>query len=181
MRTKINKVLARLEKGEYEIEYVESCKCYFDWHVTRDGHLDDGCESDECWVSNALYVDNDLVAEFVRFEGWKLYVDNLEVDDLPDEVIQRMELPYVVERGEIVNKKHYERRRKALVEFLMEGDYELGKDAERGFANEYTMTLKPVASPIHVTLEEAEQWADDFLYEGDAATEAFVGFALIRD
>jgi hypothetical protein len=103
------------------------------------------------------------------------------VDDLPDEIIRKMELPYVVERGEIVNHKHHERRREALIAFLMEGDYELGKDSERGFANEYTMTLRPVASPIEVTREEAERWADDYLYSGDAATEAFVGFALIRD
>jgi hypothetical protein len=176
-----NEILEKIEKGEYSIEYIENCGCNFYWHITRDGRLDDDADGNDCWTSNALYVDGELIAEYVRFDGWKVYVDELDIDDLPLEVINTMVMRDYVEQGEIVNDEHNNRARETLIDFLMEGNYELGRDDERGFANEYTMTLKPVASPIEVTREEAEQWADDYLYNGDAVTEAFVGFELLTD
>jgi hypothetical protein len=173
-------ILKKIKKGEYTIEYVENCQCHFWWHVTRDGRLVDDADGDECWSANMLYVDGKLVAAYVRFEGWKVYADDdLDICDLPSSLIREMEMPNVVEHWEVVNEEHHDRRREALIAFLMEGNYELGRNDERGFANEYTMTLRPVASPIEVTRKEAEEWADDFLYSGDAATEAFVGFELL--
>ena len=83
--------------------------------------------------------------------------------------------------GETIKKatdEQYETfRREALVEYLMDCGYELDRDDNRGFANEYTMILRDTGDrPEEPTEDEAEEWADAFLYSGDAATESFVNF-----
>lgn len=169
-------IIKKLEEGDYKIEYSEVCYCYFHLDVTPSKLEFFVDSSTECGSSNALFVGGALVAEYVRHDGWFVYED-IDVDDIPMPVQQKMILPSFLGRGEIENWKHHLRLKEALVEFLMMGDYEIGRKDGR-FANEYTMTLKKVETPIVVTREEAEKWADDYLYEGDSATEAFVGFSM---
>ncbi len=64
----------------------------------------------------------------------------------------------------------------ALVDFLMRGDYALDRDDRRGFANEYTMILRECSERQEISREDAESWADGYLYGGDDATKAYVGF-----
>lgn len=156
------------------VKYVESCDCSFYWYTDEHGVLVCDEEGQECWTANVLLVDGREVAAFVRFEGFQI----LEDFEIPEDIRQQMRLPYTVERGEIVNRKHHARKREALVHFLMEGHYEPGRDNLLGFGNEYLMFLRRTETPIQVSREEAEKWADAYLYYGDAVTQAFVYFEL---
>jgi len=85
--------------------------------------------------------------------------------------------PDYVERGKSANPECHERRRKeALIEYLCDCGYELDRDSNRGFANEYAMILRDTGVRHEPTLGDFANWADEFLYSGDAATESFVNF-----
>jgi hypothetical protein len=173
----MTRALDLLRKRQYRIEYEEACDCWFQWTISPYGLLECESEGSECWSANLLFAGEELIAAFVRFEGWQFYVPGLKKDDLPDDVIRQMEMPYTTLRGEVVNTKHHLKMREALILFLMQGHYELGRDDLR-FRNEYLLFLRPVETPIQVSREKAEKWADDFLYQGDTATQAFVYFEL---
>lgn len=173
-------VVELLNSGDFEIEYCEDCNCLFDWHIDEDCELSDNVESSGCWDSNVLFVTgrDEPIAEFIRHEGLSIRIDDMFEYDIPHHILDEMRLlSDVVERGETGNPEvHNEKRKTTLVEYLMECGYELDMDDNRGFANEYTMILRDTGEPIYPTLDEAEEWADSYLYRGDAATESFVNF-----
>lgn len=170
--------LEKIEAGQYSIEYIGECGCYFDWDI-RDGSLDDGVSTDYCWEGYGLFVDGEIVAEWVRYEAPNVLLDGLEVDDITDDIWEQMRMSNILQRGESANcEEHNHKRREALVEWLMDCGYGLDRDDERGFANEYTMILRDFTQSVKNSREDCERWADEFLYEGDPTTEAFVGFSL---
>lgn len=176
----LDKVIQRLEAGNFKVVPVSDCNCTFDWHI-EEGELVDGCDGDECYEGFALLVDDDIVADRTRYNDPNFFVNGLSESDIPEGIWEQMQPPAVVQRWETGNPVvHEERRREALIAFLMEGGYELARDDERGFANEYTMILRELPDGVFVSVnrEEAEAWADAFLYRGDQSTEAFVGFRL---
>lgn len=174
-------ILKKIEAGKYKIEYNEDCGCHIDWVVTSQG-LEMDIDSDSCYQSNTLIVDGKDIIEYIRYEGANEYA-GISLRELPPEVEYELRLGMweCLGRGETgSSEKHDKNVRNSLVAFLMEGEYELDRDDCRGFANEYTMILRkmPDGKKADIRQEEAEAWADDYLYKGDAATEAFVGFRL---
>jgi len=175
-----NKVIQSLEAGNFKVMPISNCDCRFDWHI-EGGKLVDGFDEDACFEGFALVVDEVIVAERTRYNAPNFFVNGLSEQDIPKGIWEQMQPPTVVQRWETGGPpEHDARRREALIAFLMEGGHELARDDERGFANEYTMILRepPDGVFVSVTREEAEAWADAFLYRGDATTEAFVGFRL---
>ena len=93
-----------------------------------------------------------------------------------------MSMSDMVERGESANNDTHEaHRRESLIYWLNElvdEGYRLMRDNDRGFANEYTVILvSPKTDPDEIGDDwdelDAEKWADEYLYNGDAATEAY--------
>jgi hypothetical protein len=179
-------IINKIEKGEYKIEHASECGCVFDWSIIKNNpysgrdELDDGRDVDECWEGMRLIVDDEWIAVRERFtETRTVFVDGLGEDDIPDEIWDKMGMSAVAERGESGDgEQHDYRRRASLIDWLMEGNYSLDRDDQRGFANEYTMILRANDQPVEITPERAAEWADDYLYAGDAATEAFVGLRI---
>ncbi len=183
MKTRVDRseIINKIEAGEYEIKHEEECGCQFDWDI-RGVELTDGVESDCCWEGNILYIGDEAIAQSIRYEGSEVLVDGIDREDIPEQIWDEMRMGEMVERGESPNcDAHKANSREALIDWLMESNYILNRDDERGFANEYVMILREVAegdTAPEITREAAEEWADQFLYLGDAATEAFNGFRL---
>jgi hypothetical protein len=174
-------IIEELEQGNFRIEHCQDCNCSFKWDIDENGDLTDDVDTDACWEGNVLYVTlndcDERVAEFIRYERLNVFIDGMSVDDIPDNVLDKMRISDMRERGETGNPDCHEARRKeALVEYLMDCGYELDTNYNRGFANEYTMVLRRTKEPTYPTHEEADAWAESFLYSGDAATESFVNF-----
>lgn len=180
-------IIDALEAGNYTIEHREDCGCSFDWRIDGDT-INDNCESDECWEGNVLVVDGEDIAQHIRYESAEVLTDLIDADDIPNDIWDKMSMSDMVERGESANNDTHERnRREALIEWLdqmCDDGYRLWRDNERGFANEFTVILvSPDADPDDIDDEwdelTAEEWADEYLYNGDAATEAYNGCRVI--
>jgi hypothetical protein len=119
-----------------------------------------------------------VIAENIRYQGRNVLVDGLDTDDIPDEIWDQMHMSDMVGQGESANcPDHDARRREALIDWLGGCGYILDRDDERGFANEYTMILREASEGDESTLT-AEEWADQYLYAGDSATQAYNGFRV---
>lgn len=175
-------IINKIEAGEYKIEHEEDCGCRIDWEIDANGELIEEIDSDCCWEGNILYIGDEAIAQSIRYEGSEVLVDGIDRDDIPDDIWDEMRMGEMVERGQSPNcDTHEANLREALIDWIMESNYVLDREDERGFANEYTMILREVAegeTAPAITREAAEEWADRFLYRGDAATEAFNGFRL---
>jgi len=175
----IRQVIKALNAGAYKIVPVSGCGCTFDWHI-EDGKLMDGCDGADCYEGFLLVLteNGEIVAEHMRYQPLEIYQWQIGI---PDEIQEKMRPPSAVQRWETGNSaEHDARRRESLIAFLMKGWYRLGRN-DWGVANEYLMTLGELPDGVvymSVTREEAEAWADAFLYRGDQSTEAFVGFRL---
>ena len=107
----------------------------------------------------------------------------LRANDPSDEIWDAMRMSDMVQQGDSTNTDTHDRiRRDTLVDWLAwlvtDNGYRLMRDNDRGFANEYTVILvSPDADPDDIgddwDILTPEQWADDYLYNGDAATEAY--------
>ena len=181
------RIINALERGEYTITHDEGCLCNIDWAVLG-GELVCDVDGHECWESNGLYVDcgdgwgDVLIAEYVRYDRLHIYDDDITADDIPDAILDEMGIPEVCEQGESGSPEcHDANVREELIRYLMEGKYLLDRDDCRGFANEYTMILREPADgeTAIITREDAEEWADDYLYAGDAATAAYVSCLVV--
>lgn len=187
----VSNLIDFIREGKWEIKEESDCYCQFDWEVVGD-RLEDKTSSDECWIANVLYVNGESVAQEVQFESREELVELCDYDDtvydseewdlfeilndLNPKITQNLRMSDFEE-----NETHSEKKLEALIEWLKESDYDLYINPERGFANEYTCILSPKGSDVDDELESvsAQEWAERYLYSGDAATEAFVGFALL--
>jgi hypothetical protein len=175
-------IITALEAGDYRIEHAEDCCCSFDWDIDGDT-ITDNCNSNECWEGNVLYVDDEMIAESIRYGESRTLTDLIDGDDIPDEIWDAMRMSDMVQQGDSTNTDTHDRiRRDTLVDWLAwlvtDNGYRLMRDNDRGFANEYTVILvSPDADPDDIgddwDILTPEQWADDYLYNGDAATEAY--------
>lgn len=172
-------IISKIESGEYKIEYAEECNCSGIWSVER-GELVFEPGNDVDWEAMILSVGSVTVADRIRGGDRHVYAEGVTEDDIPDDVWSQMRLPEILNSGEAANAAHESKMRETLIDWLMEGDYSLSRDNLRGFANEYDMVLTETSEPVTVTREQAESWADDYLYRGDAATEAFVGLQIVE-
>lgn len=177
----------KMATGEYTIEKRSNCNCSFDWDI-RDGQLDDGCMSDECWEGNVLVIDGFDIAESIRYGESRVLADALKYDDIPDNIWDDMRMSNMVQQGESPNSDaHESSKRDSLIDYLsslIDDGYRLMRDNQRGFANEYTCILvRPGTGDEDINDGwdelDAETWADEYLYNGDAATQAYNGFDII--
>lgn len=174
---KKEEIIAALESGNYKIEHREDCGCYFSWDIAGDRITED-VDGNECWEGMILVVDGEDIAQHIRYEAPEMLDDTIDANDIPEEIWDKMRMRDMVERGESANNDTHERnRRDSLIEWLtgmVEDGYRLMRDNERGFANEFEVIL---VSPDEVDADwdtlTPEQWADEYLYNGDAATEAY--------
>ena len=178
---KVEEIITALEKGNYEIKHTEDCSCSFDFRIDGDQIIED-VDGNECWEGMVLCVGGEMIAEKIRFGESNMLTDVIGSDDIPDEIWDKMSMGDMVERGESINNDTHERnRRDALVDWLnglVDEGYRLMRDNDRGFANEYTVILvRPKTDPDEIGDDwdelNAEKWTDEYLYNGDAATEAF--------
>jgi hypothetical protein len=174
-------IITALEAGEYRIEHAEDCNCSFDWSIDGDSITDNASE-DECWEGNVLHVREEMIAASIRYGESHTLTDLINADDIPDEIWDAMRMSDMVQQGESANSDtHESRRRDALVDWingLIDEGYRLMRDNDRGFANEYTVILiRPNTDPDEIGDDwdelTPEHWADEYLYSGDAATEAY--------
>jgi hypothetical protein len=169
---------------DYEIRHDQSCCCHTTWGLpTYDpDRLTEITDPDDCWVCNILVVDGVDVAQYVQHEGMEMLVDDISVHDLPEVIVEAMTIS-----DDDDNSDHASNRRDSLVDYLRELEshgYRLMRNNDRGFSNEYTcIIVAPDADPDDVSDNwddlSADDWADEYLYGGDAATQAYVSFRLI--
>lgn len=173
------KILESLENGNYEIKYNEDCGCKINWDIDANGELVADVDSDTCYQSYVLTVGGMGIYEYIRYEGWRMLTDMVDIDDIEDDIIDRCRLTEVIEQGESgYSESHDANMLESLVDYLEGCGYELDKDDGRGFANEYTMILRDTGNIVKNSREDCEKWAMDYLYAGDASTQAFVGFSF---
>lgn len=82
-----NEILEKIKKGEYRIEADGSCDCAID--ISADGKLD--FTGNECWKSNKLWVGKEIIAEYVQFEGFKFFVEEIE-EEIPTHILDDMRI-----------------------------------------------------------------------------------------
>ena len=183
MRKEMEKteIIAALESGNYEIKHAEDCSCSFDFRIEGDQIIED-VDGNECWEGMVLYIGGEMIAEKIRYDGHNMLTDLIDADEIPDEIWDEMSMGDMVARGESPNNDTHERnRREALIDWLndlVDEGYRLMRDNDRGFANEFTVILvSPGTDPEEIDDDwdeiSAEKWADEYLYNGDAATEAY--------
>jgi hypothetical protein len=182
-----NLTLKALLAGDYKIEHAENCSCTFDWQINGDS-IEDNCDGNECWEGKILYVGGEMIAENIRYNGRNMLTDKISENDIPDEIWDEMSMSDMVEQGESPNNDTHEaNRRDTLIDWLEEltaEGYRLMRDNERGFVNEFTVILVSPGSEkeeIGDTWEDLgiEEWADEYLYCGDAATQDYSSYKVI--
>ena len=185
MMTK-KEIIDAITDGNWEIKHAENCNCSFAFRIEGDMIVED-VDGDECWESNSLTIDGELtmegemIAEHVRYESRNVLTDAITEDDIPEDIWDDMAMSDVVEQGDSPDCDAHEIARKStLIEWLdkmVTDGYRLMRDNERGFANEYTVLLvSPDADADDIDDDwdtlSTEDWADEYLYAGDAATTA---------
>lgn len=182
---KASEIITALDAGDYRIEHAENCNCSFNWRIYGK-NIEETVFGDECWEGNTLYVGNEPIAQDTLYEGREVLTDGITEDDIPDDIWDEMGISEMVERGESANNDtHESNRRDSLIDWLNElvkQGYRLMRDNDRGFANEFTSVLvSPDTDTDDNDWDErtAEQWADDYLYNGDAATDAYNSVMII--
>ena len=186
----VSNLIGFIRAGKWEIKMEGDCYCQFDWQV-QGGRFIETTESDECWIGNVLYINGIAAAQEIQGEAREQLVDLFGYDDtfFPEEwdlfdILNDMNSEIVDElriSDAEINEEHREKQEKALVEWLKESGYDLYINPERGFGNEYTCILAVKDVEVDESLESVtpEDWAERYLYIGDAATTAYVSFALI--
>jgi hypothetical protein len=179
--------MKKLESGNYNIRYTDDCGCSIDWDIVDEGVQPD-ISSDACYESNLLSVDGEDIAEYIRYDGLKMLTDTIDRDDIPDRIIDEMRLSDMCEQGDSGNgETHDNNLRNTLIDWLSERvdeGYKLMRDNERGFANEFTVLLVSPGADADEIDEDwdtltPEAWAREYLYSGDAATQAYNGCKVI--
>lgn len=187
LNEKTQNIISKIEAGEYTIERRNECGCSISWDIDGE-ELRPEISSDACWFGNILVVDGEDVAQHIYGEGFQWLVtldeDCEEFEDIEEKIQDELSLSDSDADGAF--EDHDERSKKALIEFLEEKQSEglkLMRNNERGFANEYECILVSPESVEEINEDwdelEPEEWASEFLYKGDAMTQAFNSFRLI--
>ena len=192
------KVRKAINSDEYEVREGSDCGCSIRWEIERGELVCNVYSDDACYTSQVLVIDGEDVAEYVRYEGLQRY----EVDDYPDDydgeddedslkddVRDLIRMGEMTERGDDPNgPAHAEKVADALKDYIetLEADgWTLYRDNVRGFANEYDCILvAPNAGQDEINDDwdelDVETWCKEYLYDGDAITEAYNGIRVIE-
>jgi hypothetical protein len=166
------------------ISTEHECCCNISWDISNN-ELTPEISSDVCWVGHVCRINDEPIVEHLYGESANVLVEDLSIDDIPEEILDKMELcDLSFNMG--TNPSHEERKEEALIKFLQEKEadgWKLMRDNERGFSNEYTCVLVSPESIDEIDPDwdelEADYWASEFLYKGDDATQAFTSFKLL--
>jgi hypothetical protein len=171
----------------YKIRPDEDCGCSINWSIQGD-QLDPDICADCCYESNILSIRGQDVAEYVRYEGFRPIRDGFRISRIPESIRDEMRIGEMCAQGDTGNcAAHDHNLRDSLIDYLEElisDGYRLMCDPDRGFANEYTSVLiPPDTNPDDIGEDwygkTPEDWADDYLYCGDPATQPYNSFLLI--
>jgi hypothetical protein len=183
----VKKIIENLQNGNYKVKLESDCGCSIDWAINQNNELscDDASSYDACWIGKILYVNgvDEPIAEYLYGEYLKILAPELSEEDLPENVLDEMnaggnEWPE--------NEDHEAKERKSLIAYLEDHIAKGGKlyrDNENGFSNQYACILVLPDSDEEINEDwdelDPEEWASEFLYEGDAATESFASHRII--
>lgn len=169
-----------IKSGNYEVKLENECNCCFDWNI-KDGRLVDEGDSDCCWVGHILYVANVPVYQDMQFEAREDLIKGLDVYKLLTEELDRWDIEEAMNTSDSEeNEEHTRRKSETLIEWLKESEYKFYIHYPRNFANEYDCILVAPGAEIKEEWTEInpEEWAENYLWNGNASTEAFNGFVL---
>ena len=190
------KIIRAVAENTYKITTESECSCHIRWSLDDDHFqgrklLQPDVDMDCCWIGFICRVDGEQVAQHIYGEGFEWLVPvykNIDgFEDAEEKLMDEMDISdFSFDKGRV--PQHEDKKREKLVEYLTElvsKGYKLYIDPERGFANEYTnVIVAPDADADEVGddwyEEEPEKWADEFLYEGDDATQAFTSFTYVE-
>ena len=182
---KKSEIISALENGNYSIKLESDCGCSIDWSIDQNNQLTADVDSDACWVGYLLYVngETDAIAQHIYGESFEILNSEIEEEDIPEDIRDQMETP---DSSWPDNDDHDAKLKKTLISYLIDHIEQGGKlyrDNERGFANEYECILVLPESTDEIDEDwdelEPEEWASEFLYKGDAATEAYNSHRVI--
>lgn len=191
MKTK--EIIKQIEKGNYKIETRSECGCSINYSIQGDELVCDE-NVDCCWIGYILVIAGVDIAQHIYGESFEWLVDVDEdtegFEDIEDQIRDEMSVGdfsfggFSFDMGTV--PEHEDRKEKALIEFLNEKEIEgfkLMRDNARGFSNEYICILVSPQSHDEISEEwdelTPEEWASEYLYDGDAATQAYNSFQLI--
>jgi hypothetical protein len=178
MKLTRDQIIDALGSGNYEINTDSACDCVVS-RIDEHGQID--LDSNECWYARALYIDDELIAEYIQFDGLKMHTDEITDADLynMDEIMDELQINDTDD-----NPSHDMTR---ILEDYFDGypEAKFYRDNARGFANEYEIIadLEGNADPEDINDEwdiiDAAEAAREIAYDGDAATQAFNSFRLL--
>lgn len=180
-------IIEALEKGNWRIESESGCGCYINWELDSTG-LHPYTNSDACWIGNFLWVTVDgkelVLVENIQFEEMKNLghgilplLENHQIENA-DKILKELKVGDFEE-----NKKHEEKLKRTLKDFIEGNEYKTAVYYPRGFANEYTTILYEEGTELDDEYEEIEvdEFVDLYLNKGDAVTEVYSSFVFIGD
>jgi|GEM_PF-1056297 len=201
----IQEILSHLKQGKFEIRHEENCDCVWDWKINEhQQEIEENEDGYDCWTGNLLYVNGELIAHYIDrcTLDWKIEdcdsehgnldknerglfhtldwgIDDCDKENVLEAIKEKM-------RPEPYNLTHKNNKRRSLIDWLTElvnNGYKLMRDNNRGFANEYTCILAfpgVEAKNKDWYMLTPEQWADDYLYSGDAATQPYNKVRIVK-
>jgi len=194
MKLNKNEIITALENGDYYISYNEyDCGCQINWEI-KDGRLENNYNADSCWEGNVLFIGNTPIAQWIRYEKPEVLIDDININDIPDEIWDEMRMSDVKLRGEGVNPAHDKKVRESLIDFLtilISQGWKLYRDNLRGFANEYVLYLISPKSSLQdpdsgekINIERLKkigikEFVDGYLWEGNPLTESYVSTRVV--
>lgn len=178
MKMTRDQILKELESGRYEIETNSTCDCEID-RINEDGSID--YTGNECWHARALYIGDELIAEYVQFNSLTMHTTAMTKQDIVDNY-------YLFARMHISdNDKNPAHDPERILSDYFEyyPDAKFYRDNERGFSNEYTILVDlngNVDDDINDDWDviDADEAAREIAYNGDAATQAYNKLRLLR-
>lgn len=177
-------IINALKKGNYAITIENDCGCIIEWEIMNGNITHERSSFDACWVGIILKINGneEPIAESIYGESFNILVNDIEKSDIPEEIIDEMHTG----NDWPENDTHDAKVKKGLVDFLEEQITEgakLYRDNLRGFANEYTCIFVQANSDAEINQDwdelSSEEWASEFLYKGDDATQAYNSHEVI--
>lgn len=166
-------IVENIELGNYKIERSSKCGCDIVWKIVEDQLVYD-IDHYDCGVELTLTVDGKPIFSSSEIFGVRKLA-GIWFGELENEEVVRDDLA-ISDRD--VNEEHEYNVRESLIDYLMQGDYELDRDDMRVISNEYIMILRECDTKQEISREEAESWAYDYLYEGGSSTRDYGAFRL---
>ena len=176
----IQEILSHLKQGKFEIRHEENCDCVWDWKINEhQQEIEENEDGYNCWTGNLLYVNGELIAHYIdgytpdwgvddcdsehgdhdkKFHALDWGIEDCDKENILEAIKEKM-------RPEPYNPAHPAHRnnkRRSLIDWLtglVKKGYKLMRD-------NYMLT--------------PEQWADDYLYSGDAATQPYNKVRIVK-